>query len=160
MADERTVGGDDELDFGEMSGEPEANAPLPGGMKMGVYLVDEHDSRVLDGHETIRSGGEQSGTVPRGSHLPEQFESEAEDGAEAISKDIDRNRHAIAINEADPFGVNTFKGDSLRQKSFLIDELFDSIEKRAAALFIVQLFETQLAEPSQAFSQGHIFTKN
>ena len=44
LADERAMGGDDELDIGEMIAEPMSNPRLPRGMQVGVDLVDDDNS--------------------------------------------------------------------------------------------------------------------
>lgn len=43
MANQRAVCGDDELYFWEVLGQPKTNATLPGGMQVGVNLIN-HDN--------------------------------------------------------------------------------------------------------------------
>ena len=48
MADEGAMGGDDELDIGEMPLEPEADSLLPGDVKMEIDFIDQDHAFVED----------------------------------------------------------------------------------------------------------------
>lgn len=48
LTDYRTVGSHEKLDFREMALEPEADLPVPFGVRVGVDLVYQHDAAALD----------------------------------------------------------------------------------------------------------------
>src|SRR5436305_3767096 len=119
--------GDDELDIREMLPEPGPHSSLPGGVKVGVDLVDENDSR----HQYLRRvfGSEQPFSSILSGKLSNQLERHAQNGTITIAQFLDGHFATAPIHEGDLARGYFQQFGSEREEIWLIDKLFDGIEQ-------------------------------